>query len=147
MHVTRVRLLPLWLAVSFLAACSTSPISRIDSNRAVYESWPFEIQQAVLNGEVKTGMTPEQVEMSIGKPTRVDSRPGKAGQDEVWVYSKGSGLGLGSLLGNTGVSVGGGVGGVSVGTGIGGGRQRAPVSDDQEVVFENGVVLRSDAGK
>ena len=122
-------------------------MSRIDANRAVYESWPFEMQQAVLNGEVKVGMTPEMVEMSIGKPTQIDSRPGKGGQDEVWVYKTGGGSGVGSLLSNTGLSIGGGIGGVNIGTGMGGGRQRPSVADEQEVVFESGVVLRSDAGK
>ena len=122
-------------------------MSRIDAKRAVYESWPFEMQQAVLNGEVKQGMTPEMVEMSIGKPSQIDSRPGKDGQDEVWVYKKGGGVGsLGSLLGNTGLSIGGGLGGVNIGTGMGGGG-RSAVADEQEVVFGNGVVLRSDAGK
>ena len=146
MNLARVRFPLLLISVSFLAACaSTSPISRIDANRAVYESWPFETQQAVLNGEVKTGMTPEMVEMSIGKPSQVDSRPGKNGQDEIWIYKKGGGVG--SLLGNTGVSIGGGIGGVNIGTGMGGGRQRSTAADEQEVVFENGVVIRSDAGK
>lgn len=127
-----------------LAGCASSKMSRIDANRAVYESWPLEIQQAVLNGEVKPGMTPEMVRVSIGKPTQIESRPGKNGEDEVWIYR--SGGGVGSLLGNTGLSIGGGVGGVNIGTDMGG-RQSSAVADEREVVFQNGVVLRSDAGK
>ena len=123
-----------------LGACSTSPISRIDENRAKYESWPIEVQEAILNGEARKGMTPEQVEMALGKPTQVISRSA-AGEDEIWVYRK-SAIGS-SILNNTGVSVGTGVGGVSVGTGVSGiGRRQSP--DEREVVFANGVVLRSD---
>lgn len=144
MNLARLRF-PVLLAVgSLLAACSTSPISRIDANRAVYESWPFDMQQAVLNGEVKTGMTPEMVEMTLGKPSQIDARTGSGGQDEVWVYKKGAGVG--SLLGGSGLSIGGGIGGVNVGTGMGG-RRRATGGDEQEVVFRNGVVTRSEGGK
>src|SRR5689334_17642493 len=126
------------LCASFtFAACSTSPLSRIDANRARYESWPLDVQEAVLNGEARKGMTPEQVEMALGKPTEVVTRSGKPGEDEVWVYRK-SNLGS-SVLNNTGVSVGGGIGGVSVGTGTSGRRQS---SEEREVVFGNGVVVR-----
>ncbi len=119
-------------------------MSRIDSGRARYESWPLEVQEAVLNGKARKGMTPEQVEMALGKPSEVVTRSAKAGEDEVWVYRKGGGLGSG-LLNNTGVSVGGGLGGVNVGTGVGGGGgRRSP--EETEVVFGNGVVVRSDTG-
>jgi hypothetical protein len=122
--------------------CSTSPISRIDSNRARYESWPVEVQEAILAGEARKGMTPEQVEMAMGKPTSVTNR----GTDEIWVYRKGGGVGSG-LLSNTGVSVGTSIGGVGVGTGVplGGGRRN--VTEEEEVVFVNGVVTRSGTSK
>lgn len=128
------------VAAAFCGACSSSPISRIDADRGRYESWPLEVQEAVLNGRVKKGMTKEQVEMAVGKPTEVVTRSAKAGEDEIWVYRKGGGVS--SLLGNTGVSVGGGVGGVGVSTGTGGGGRRSP--EENEVVFANGVVVRSD---
>lgn len=132
------------LSLGLLAACSTSPMSRIDADRARYESWPLEVQEAVLNGQAKKGMTREQVEMALGKPTEVVTRSARAGEDEVWVYRKSS-VGS-SLLNNAGVSVGGGVGGVSVGTGTGGmGRRQTP--EEQEVVFANGVVVRSDTDR
>ena len=144
MNGVHLRLTALLVVGALLTACSTSPISRIDANRAVYESWPFDMQQAVLNGEVKAGMTPEMVEMTLGKPSQIDARPASGGQDEMWIYKKGGGVG--SLLGNTGLSIGGGVGGVSVGTGLGGGR-RSTGADEQEVIFRNGVVTRSEGGK
>lgn len=123
------------------AGCSTSPMSRIDANRGRYESWPIEVQQAVLNGRPIKGMTPEQVEMALGKPSEVVSRSAKGGDDEVWVYRKGSALGgLGGAL--SGVSVGTGVGGVGVGTTVGGGNRRSN-NEEIEVVFRDGVVSRS----
>lgn len=129
------------IAAFGLVACSTSPLSRIDSNRARYESWPIEVQEAVMNGEAKKGMMPEQVQMALGKPTQVISRSANGGEDEVWVYRKG-GSGS-SLLNSTGLSIGGGMGGVNVGGGMGGGR-RPSNADEQEVVFGNGVVVRAD---
>lgn len=119
-------------------------MSRIDQNRGKYESWPVDVQEAVLNGEARKGMTREQVEMALGKPTQVVTRSA-TGDDEVWIYRKSS---TGSnLLRNTGVSVGTGIGGVNVGTGIGGGGGRGQTSEEAEVVFSNGVVIRSDTGK
>jgi hypothetical protein len=124
--------------VALFAACATSPLSRIDANRPLYESWPFEIQQAVLNGQVKQGMTPQMVQMSVGRPSQVVSR---GLDDEVWVYRK-SGSSS-SLLNGTGISVG--TGGVGIGTSanIGGGGG-GPSGEENEVVFQNGVVTRTD---
>ncbi|MEO7796742.1 MAG: hypothetical protein ABIY47_03335 [Opitutaceae bacterium] len=128
--------------ISLLAACSTSPLSRIDSNRALYESWPLEVQEAVLSGHVKQGMTAEMVQMSVGKPTQVINRSVQPGDDEVWVYRKGGGGG--SLLKNTGISIGGGVGGVGVSTGTSMGGGGGSAEEEHEVVFQNGVVVRTD---
>ncbi len=130
-----------WLMA--LAACSSSPMSRIDAERGKYDSYPIEVRQAILNGEAVKGMTPEQVEMALGKPTEIITRSAKGGDDEVWVYRKKEGLG--GALRNTGISIGGGTGGVGggVSTSTGGGRRESP--EESEVVFRNGVVSRSDA--
>lgn len=128
-------------ASSLLAGCATSTISRIDANRAAYESWPLEMQEAVLSNKVKVGMTAEMVEMSVGRPTEKISRSA-TGDDEVWVYRKGGGGG--SILKNTGISIGGGVGGVGVSTGTSMGGGGGAVPEEREVVLQNGVVIRSD---
>jgi len=119
-------------------------MSRIDSNRTAYESWPLEVQQAVLNGRADKGMTPEMVRMALGEPTKIETRDGKNGEEEVWIYEKGGGA-ASSLLNNTSVSTGGNIGGVgvygspvqlgSVGSGNG--------PEEQDVVFQNGAVVRS----
>ena len=136
MHALRMFFTVAGLAL--LVGCSTSPLSRIDANRAKYESWPLEVQQAILNGEAIKGMTPEQVEMAMGRPSEIVSRAARQGDDEVWIYRK-SALGS-SILQNTGVAVGGV--GVSTSTG---GRRATP--EEREVVFTQGVVSRSDSGK
>jgi hypothetical protein len=138
----RLRLFSVLSILFLLAACATSPLSRIDSNRALYESWPLEIQEAVLNGQVKKGMTPEMVQMSVGRPSQVINRSVQAADDEVWVYRKGGGGS--SILKNTGVSIGGGVGGIGVSTGTTMGGGGGGAEEEHEVVFQNGVVVRSD---
>ncbi len=74
----------LGLLVGAMAGCSSPQMSRIDRNRDVYESWPIETQQAVLDGKVEQGMTPEMVRVAWGKPTEVLG-DGSIG-DEIWVY-------------------------------------------------------------
>ncbi|MSU25011.1 MAG: hypothetical protein EXS32_14485 [Opitutus sp.] len=75
-------------AAIFLGGCSSSQIGRIDSNRDIYESWPIETRQAVLDGKVEQGMTPDMVQMAIGKPTEKVASPGATGE-EIWIYRKG----------------------------------------------------------
>ena len=141
-HRCCLALLTVWLA----AGCASSPMSRIDANRALYESWPFEIQEAVLNGRVVVGMTPEMVEMVLGKPKEIMSREGKKGEEEVWIYRKSAPMG--NILSNTSISMGGNIGGVGIGGPIlGSGSSTsapAPVEDEMDVVFQNGVVVRAD---
>jgi hypothetical protein len=134
----RLRVVSLLISGAFAAGCSSSPISRIDANSALYHSWPLDVQEAVLDGRVEKGMTPDMVRMSAGKPTQVTSRVGKNGaQQEVWIYRKGGG---GGMLSNTGVAVG--VGGVNVGGSPGGGSGMP--AEEHEVVFDNGVVVSTD---
>ena len=127
---------PAFVLAILLAGCSTSPISRIDSNRGLYESWPLEVQQAVLDGRAEKGMTPEMVKMALGEPTEVQSR---GGTDEVWIYRKGGGLDMSNANLSMGTSIGGvGVAGPAVPLSRGGGEE------EHEVVFEDGVVAKSD---
>ena len=64
-------------------------MSRIDSNRDIYETWPIETRQAVLDGKVEQGMLPEMVQVAWGKPTEVVASPGGGPGDEIWVYKRG----------------------------------------------------------
>jgi hypothetical protein len=162
--------LPLLVAALLAAGCGSSQMSRIDSDRALYESWPLETQQAVLDGRVETGMTPEQVRMALGKPAEVVSRSAGTAEDEIWIYRKGgedvTPMGGMGGMGGSGLSMGGNIGGLSVGnrgmgmgtnmgmgTGMGGmgttmpimsGPTRTTPVEEREIVFENGVVVRAD---
>ena len=75
------------LATGLAAGCASSQMNRIDRNRDLYESWPIEIRQAVLDGNVEPGMTPDMVELSWGRPTEIVNQGGAG--DEVWVYKIG----------------------------------------------------------
>jgi hypothetical protein len=127
-------------AIAVGAGCSSSsPMSRIDSDRALYESWPLDTQQAVFEGRVLKGMTKEQVEMSVGKPSEKSAQQARKGLEEVWTYKP-----RGGGMGNTSVSLGGVLGGVGVGgTPIGGGGGGGNTDETNEVVFVDGVVVRS----
>jgi hypothetical protein len=75
------------LAVIWLGGCASPQFSRIDSNRELYESWPLEVRQAVLDGRAEKGMTPEMVNMALGKPSEVVG--GSSPAEEIWIYRSG----------------------------------------------------------
>lgn len=52
--------------------------------------WPAEIKSAVLNRKVLLGMTPEQVQMAIGKPKQINRSVYSFGVHEQWVYNNGT---------------------------------------------------------
>jgi hypothetical protein len=134
--------------VGLAGGCASSQMSRIDRHRDIYETWPIEVRQAVLDGKVEPGMNSDMVRVAWGNPTEVTSSP--AG-DEIWVYSKGGdpgsvyypggasypgggypggagypgGVYPGGVVGGPGIGISTGRGGTSVGAtggiGIGGG--------------------------
>jgi len=141
-NCSRGKFIAMLLAAAVLAGCSTSPMSRIDANRAVYDTWPLEVQQAVLNGRAEKGMTPEMVRVSLGEPTKIETRDGKNGEEEVWIYSKGGGAR--NLLSNTSIQTGGMIGPVGVsGPAVPLGNGGSSAAEETDVIFQNGVVVRS----
>lgn len=135
---TSLALASLIAIASGLTGCATSttPMNRIDANRAEYETWPIEVKQAVLDGRVEKGMTPKQVEVAIGEPASKEIRDTRKGTQEVWTYKSKSGGGGNPLKGSS----------VSIGT-YGVGVQTAPLgtgdayTETYEVVFENDRVV------
>ena len=96
-----------WLALGVAASmsgCASSQMNRIDRNRDIYETWPIEIRQAVLDGKVEPGMNSDMVRVAWGEPSEVTSSP--AG-DEIWVYSKGGDPGSVYYPGGAGYPAGG----------------------------------------
>ena len=124
------RLLPL-VVVALVSACSTTE-SRIAAKRDVFNSWPMNVQQAVMEGRVEPGMTPEMVEMALGRPAQKIERTSAGEKREIWIYKKrkpsfGIGIGVGMGGGNT-----------SVGTGVG--VTTRPEDEGTRVIFQGGEV-------
>jgi hypothetical protein len=115
----------LLLAVGVAGGCSSPQMSRIDRHRDIYESWPIDVRQAVLDGKVEPGMNTDMVRLAWGDPTEISSSP--AG-DEIWVYAKGGDPGSvyypggvgGSAVGMGGTGIGVGAPGIGISTGRGG---------------------------
>ncbi|MDO8538931.1 MAG: hypothetical protein Q7S40_00710 [Opitutaceae bacterium] len=132
-------------AIGMGAGCGSSQMSRIDRNRDIYELWPIDTRQAVLEGRVESGMTPDMVRVAWGDPSEVVAQA-RSG-DEIWVYKRGGDDGSviypggnssaypggypgaypGGVIGGPGIGISTGRGGTSigatggVGVGMGGG--------------------------
>ena len=103
------------LALGF-SGCASSQMNRIDRNRDIYETWPIETRQAVLDGKVEPGMNPDMVRVAWGEPSEIVTQ--SANGDEIWVYKKGGNDGSIYYPGGPQypASMGGaGIGGVGVG--------------------------------
>lgn len=142
-------------AAGLLAGCatSTSPFTRIDANRPLYDSWPLEVKEAILDQRVIAGMDADMVRMAIGEPAEINTRPDPRSRvmEEVWIYrTRGSSSGGGGMR-NTSVSVGGGTGGVYVGGSPmilgGGGGGGGAMPEENVVIFRNGRVTSSTLGQ
>jgi hypothetical protein len=137
-----MKLIPFFIAVvGLLAACSSGPstMSRVNANRGLYETWPPEIKEAVLSQKAIPGMNPDMVRVALGKPTQVI--PGANPGEEVWLYKHGGSSGGGG----PNLQIGTNLGGMQVGTSTGGGGMGpAPGDEDAgEVMFKDGLVVRS----
>ncbi|MCK9383622.1 MAG: hypothetical protein M0Q15_03150 [Nevskia sp.] len=131
-----MRRLLLLVSVVALAACSSTPSSRIEHQRSAYERYPAEVQRKISAGEIDIGFTPEQVRLALGEPTRKSTRKTDTGDAEVWGYGKsGPAFSIGIGGGSFGHSGFGGGGAVSTGTG-------GSYDKDEKlrVVFRNGAV-------
>lgn len=111
-----IRLAVTGLLLTALAACSTTPESRIGKQQSTFDGYPAEVQQKIRAGEVAVGFTPEQVRLALGEPSNVTVQQTDKGEAEIWAYRESSpafSFGVGGFSGGS-TSVGGGVG---VGTG------------------------------
>ena len=174
-----IRLSLLAGCLGLFAGCASpsSPnaiMDRVDATRNEDETWPCEIKEAVLSGQVLRGMDPTMVLVARGKPAeRIDRGNG----DEVWVYrvrGENSSGGSSILPRGSQITLGGGspsypgaaypypypgsgypgAGYPSSGSGIyippivlgGGGGNEVP-EDEEEIVFHNGRVTHGDGVK
>jgi len=133
-----------------------SPIARIEANRPLFESWPIEVREAILDQRVISGMAPAMVRMALGEPAEITyaEHPRQGHLEETWIYRRTSGGGGGgpAVVRNTSVTVGAGPGGVyvgggpAIGVGMGGGGGGGAFPDEDRVIFLHGRVVRSTMG-
>jgi hypothetical protein len=128
------------LAVVFAGCSAPSTMSRVNANRAKYETWPPEIKEAVLSQRAIPGMNADMVRVALGKPVQVI--PGANPGEEVWIYRH---TAPGESGGGPNIQIGTNIGGVQVGAGGGGGGMGpGPGEEDAgEVLFKDGLVVRS----
>lgn len=127
-------ILILFCGILAAAGCKGPSLAqRIDSGMREFDSWPAETQEAIREGKIEIGFTPEQVRMAWGEPDFVDRSVRAEGEAERWVWEKKSPrIGIGVGVGSSGRR--GGIGG-SVGTTVGGEHRIK-----RSVWFEDGVV-------
>jgi hypothetical protein len=107
------------IAAGLAAGCGSSQMSRIDRHRDIYETWPIDVKQAVLDGKVEPGMTPDMVIVAWGEPTQIVTQSNSG--DEIWVYESGGHPGSVHVLGGGGYPGGAYPGGGYPGGGYPGG--------------------------
>lgn len=70
-----------------LAACASTPESRIKRSPELFSAFPAEAQETIRKGQVAIGFTPDMVEMAKDKPNRIYRRKTAAGEIDVWSYT------------------------------------------------------------
>lgn len=76
------------LAAIMIAACASTPESRIKRNQAQFDAFPAETQAKIKKGEIALGFTQEMVLMAKDKPDRKYTRTTAKGESEVWSYTR-----------------------------------------------------------
>jgi len=75
------------LALLALFCGCASPEARIRRNPELFESFPPEAQEAIRQGTIEVGFTPEMVKMALGGPARVLQRRTAEADTTIWSYS------------------------------------------------------------
>ena len=127
--------------VFLLAACASTPASRIADHRGLFAQYPSAVQQKIRSGQIDVGFTDEMVRLAIGEPSRKFTRQSEAGDSEVWIYHDGGprfsfGIGVGTFGRHSATSVG-------VATSTGG----YDPDEKMRVAFRDGQVTEIDVRK
>ncbi|MCB1121787.1 MAG: hypothetical protein KJT03_09580 [Verrucomicrobiae bacterium] len=69
-----------------LGGCVSTPQSRVEENKDLFESFTAAQKETILKGEVDLGFTPEMVLMAAGTPDRKAKKRSNLGTTEVWTY-------------------------------------------------------------
>lgn len=73
--------------LGLVAACATTPETRIRKNPTLFQSFPAEAQAKIRQGGIALGFTPAMVRMALGDPSRVYTRTESNTVAEIWVYT------------------------------------------------------------
>jgi hypothetical protein len=74
---------------TLLSGCTaSSPARRIALQREVYDRWPLEVRQAVLDGKVEIDMNADMVRIALGTPGEIVERQVAGRNEVVWIYSQ-----------------------------------------------------------
>lgn len=130
-----MKLIPVLLCVGLtglLVGCA-SVDSRIRKGQVDFDRWPAEVQAAIRAERVEVGFTPEQVEMALGRPSRVYTRTTAAGEEEIWAYyERKPGFSFGMAVGSGGYQ--------STAGGVTYDRRYDSLDDATRIVFKDGWV-------
>lgn len=74
------------LGILGLSGCVSTPQSRVDENKDLFESYSANQKETILKGEVDLDFTHEMVMMAAGMPDRKAKKRTKDGTTEVWTY-------------------------------------------------------------
>jgi len=69
-----------------LSGCVSTPESRVEENRDLFESYTASQKETILKGEVDLDFTYEMVMMAAGMPDRKAKKRTRDGTTEVWTY-------------------------------------------------------------
>lgn len=69
-----------------LTGCVSTPQSRVDENRDLFESFTANQKETILKGEVDLDFTEGMVMMAAGLPDRKAKKRTRDGASEVWTY-------------------------------------------------------------
>lgn len=71
-----------------ISGCVSTPESRVEENRNLFESFSASQKEIILKGEVDLDFTHEMVMMAAGLPDRKAKKRSREGSSEVWTYYK-----------------------------------------------------------
>lgn len=75
-------------AALLLAGCETDVSARIQEKPATYAALAPEQQQAIRTGALDIGYTSDMVYLSLGKPSKIETKKSKDGPVTVWTYTR-----------------------------------------------------------
>jgi len=74
------------LTLLLSGGCATVE-QRIEDNRAVFETFPPDVQESIREGEIALGFTQEQVRIAMGNPDRIVTRTEEGEKTAtIWLY-------------------------------------------------------------